>query len=174
MPSYRFKFRLDGIEKIRKEIKDLELTVTQRDAKTIGVAARDLMLEMISSGQSPIHGKGKFPPYKRADDPDGYPNNMRSRFPNKKKTPVNLHLSGDFLDTLEVRTSGAASNPQIKIGFYDSLSKQKEQGHREGAKGQPKRPIIPNGKERFHDKIESLILTLFRQLVLKGVSKLKG
>jgi hypothetical protein len=39
--------------------------------------------------------------------------------------------------------------PKIRIGFFDLKSQEKERGHREGAKGQLRRPIIPLPNENF-------------------------
>ena len=107
--------------------------------------AKSVIFEMkdnISGGISPISGR-RFPAYK---NPPSYPGDR------KPQRPVNLDLTGEFLDNLSYRVF-QGSKPRIEVGFYDYKSIKKEQGHRDGANGQPKRPIIPTGSETFSRRL---------------------
>lgn len=117
----------------------------------------------IEVGLSPIQGKGRYEGYK---NPTNYPDKIQNKFPNKKRRPVNLILSGDFLRTLIYKIS--LSNNSITIGFFDKKSQKKEQGHREGYKGQPSRPIIPEGNE----KIKSSIISKIKNKLISEYNKI--
>jgi hypothetical protein len=107
--------------------------------------ARAIIFEMkqnISKGISPITGK-RFPAYK---NPARYPGDQ------KPQRPVNLYLTGDFLDNLAYKIE-LGTKPKVLIGFWDQESILKEKGHREGANTQPKRPIIPIGGETFSKRL---------------------
>jgi hypothetical protein len=75
----------------------------------------------------------------------------------KRLRPVNLFLSGKFLRALEFRLNGVAGRYNLEIGFFDSNEAEKEEGHRDGANGQPKRPIIPIDREDFAQVIQNEI-----------------
>lgn len=95
--------------------------------------------DSVRKGKSPIHPGKRFEKYK---NPEKYPGKL------KKKRPVNLHLSGDFLKNLKALARVGLA-PRMTIGFFDKKSILKEKGHRERANGQPSRPIIPTRKEEF-------------------------
>jgi len=123
----------------------------------------------VGKGISPIEGGGRFPGYK---NPENYPDKIQKKYPAKRRRPVNLYLSGDFLKNLKYKI---VKSPKlgIEIGFYDTLSKKKEQGHREGVKGQPKRPIIPERKEEFTRRIRITLLKTFKAIFEKHLAKQK-
>lgn len=82
----------------------------------------------------------------------------------KKPRPVNLKLTGHFLDHLRMKVTGTLGEHGIEIGFYSGDKDRrgveawlKEEGHRLGANGQPSRPIIPIGTEEFAQVIQDLI-----------------
>lgn len=120
-------------------------------------ALRDEMIESMRKGISPIDRNGRFPAYK---NPTRYPDGVRDLFPNKRRRPVNLFLSGDFYKNLKFKIVGDARfkfgsqrGPEIEVGYFDRENALKEEGHREGAGGQPKRPTIPQSGEAFSRKI---------------------
>ncbi len=160
--AIRFKARLDkrAAEFVVKKLTDLEKPVTQADARTISKQALSEMKSMISRGLSPIKGPGiqtRFPRYK---NPDKYPGKK------KPKSPVNLELSGAQMRDLKSTVVKAAAGYAVEIYYTDGTdkngvsSKIKEQGHREGANGQPKRPTIPMKKlgESFASSIQNVYL----------------
>ena len=115
------------------------------------------MKSVIESGTSPIEGKGKFPRYK---DPKRYPGKL------KKPTPVNLKLTGEFLDALTADVVQGDYGKAVEI-YYAGDQEVKEQGHREGSNGQPSRPTLPALKgEQFSARIRKLYTDILRKRVL--------
>jgi len=91
----------------------------------------------------------------------GYPASVQKKYPHKRNRPINLYLSGDFLKSLTWKpfpTQGGGNG--VEIFFNDPDSDDKEQGHREGAGGQPKRPIMPN-----YDKGETFLKSIEVQII---------
>lgn len=112
------------------------------------------ILERIGLGVSPITGR-RFPSYK---NPDKYPGDL------KGQRPVNLYLTGQFLSSLITRIK-TGKKPTITITFSNQLAHDKESGHRTGANGQPRRPIIPQGSEGFTDGILLAVREVFRKVI---------
>lgn len=75
----------------------------------------------------------------------------------KKPRPVNLLLTGQFLADLEYVVTQTGQGVGLEIGFFNATQADKEQGHREGANGQPERPIIPVLREDFAQSIQKVI-----------------
>lgn len=123
----------------------------------------DGMKALIAKGISPIKSIGRMPAYK---NPERYPDQMRRKYPGKRRRPVNLSLSGEFLDDLTFQV-GKSSPLKIKFGFFTKKSILKERGHREGANGQPRRPIIANEVEQFSKQL----IIKFREALLKAMRK---
>lgn len=146
------------IKKIRKE--KLERSLTKTEVQEIGSLALTEMKTRIAKGISPITGD-RFQAYLNP-----------KRYPGKKKPqrPVNLFLSGDFLQSLKMTAAGG-KNAFIRIFFSDKLSIKKERGHREGAGGQPRRPIIPQGGESFSEGITLALKRKLREIISKALAK---
>jgi hypothetical protein len=161
------KVNTTALINLRKFVKDIPKSIDDRTTKIIALSVREKMLDLISRGISPILGNGRFPGYKRAGDKDGYPKNVRKKFPDKRNRPVNLFLSGDFLES--IKASGR--NLIVKIEITGSKNKLKEQGHRERAGGQPARPIIPSENEEFNATIKQMILKMMKAAVKSAVKR---
>lgn len=123
----------------------------------------DGMKDLISKGISPVKQIGRMPAYKK---PESYPDRMRRKFPAKRRRPVNLLLSGEFLKDLTFIVK-RDSVQKVRFGFFQQKSILKERGHREGAGGQPKRPIIPNENEQFSKNL----MIRFREAILRAMAK---
>lgn len=181
MAEFRAVFDLTKLMRdLEKEMKGqsrrLLEGMTTREKLFIGDELADEMRSTIAKGISPIKDKGRFPEYvgvtklrkvkKVSKSLTGsrktkakskikklqnraYPYSVQDKFPGKKARPVNLFLSGKFLKNLIARVSGKT----LEIGFFDEPWTDYEQGHREGANGQAKRPIIPNGREQFSTSV---------------------
>ena len=128
--------------------------ISKRDLDSMGRLLVTQMKETIAGGVSPITGQ-RFPKYK---NPRKYPGNR------KPKSPVNLKLSGEFLKNLLFR-SRKGSNPSVTVYIRGRENQKKEEGHRDGANGQPKRPIIPEGREDFSRKISIAFLKKFQEIL---------
>lgn len=83
----------------------------------------------------------------------------------KKPRPVNLILTGDFLLALEKSVTKSAEGIGLEIGFFEEKEAVKEQGHREGANGQPERPIIPVGREEFAQTILNAVFKKIEKII---------
>lgn len=88
----------------------------------------------------------------------------------KKPRPVNLTLHGDFLNALQARVTGAGVELGLEVGFFEGWTDDKgveaytkEEGHREGANGQPRRPVIPIGTEDFAQRIQNAIWEIIEE-----------
>lgn len=151
------------------ELSGIETTVkkgvTRKDLDDIGSKVVQEMKKLIATGLSPIAGRGRFPGYVGQGDKRRYPGSVKSKHSDKRDRPVNLTLSGDFLKKLTSVATVGANKISIAIGFKDPLSVKKEQGHRDGANGQPERPVIPDGSERFTPAIETILLDGFQAVI---------
>ena len=99
----------------------------------------------------------------------GYPYSVQKKFPDKRARPVNLFLSGKFLSALVFDITQTAKRVGIVVGYFDEDEAKKEKGHREGANGQPKRPTIPTGSQKFNQTIELDIMNLIKQAIQKAL-----
>jgi len=154
-----FKYTAVGFDKVKVRLKSLADPLSKDEAESLGTAVVKRMKELISKGQSPIEGRGKFPAYKRPE-----------RYPGKRKahSPVNLELSGDFLADLDSRAVRIKGGYVTEVGYQSSKQQVKEQGHRAGANRQPKRPTIPAGRgESF---VQSIIAA-YRKIALGAIRK---
>jgi hypothetical protein len=166
MSKYIISIRDALLKKVRNKLK-----FQQSQKKTFEKAGNDAIKEikeLVAKGNSPIKGEGRFPAYKNPKT--GYPATVRNKYPSKKSRPVNLYLSGKFLKQLKVKVN-VERKPKIQIGFFDQYGKTLEQGHREGANGQPSRPIIPAGNETFKPQVISTIKKLIAAAIKKMVAK---
>lgn len=143
------------------------------ELKRIGDDFVEIMKTDIADGISPIQKAGRFPRYK---DPEKYPKPLKNKFPNKRQRPVNLYLSGDFMRNLKawLKSSVSSKTPfkySLFVGFLDKKSILKEQGHREGVNGQPKRPVIPEGDENFNRKLIQELKDSLTRAINKKLAK---
>lgn len=158
------------LKKFTERVNEIKNAAFRRqDAEALGKAIIAEMKDGISKGLSPIDGEGRFPAYKRAGEKDGYPNNVRYKYPDKRQRPVNLFLSGKFLNDLKFKIFQGKYGMGVEIGYYSTLSSKKEEGHAIGWNGQPKRPTIPQGKQTFSPRIQRIILTAFKQAISRVV-----
>lgn len=154
-----FSFRISGLGEIKKRVESVTGPLTRKEAQEVGEAVVSAMKSAIASGQSPIAGYGRFPAYKNPD-----------RYPGKKKphTPVNLKLTGQFLDSLTYEVLADRTGQGFNVLFFYRGTDQniKEVGHRRGANGQPKRPTIPDTRagERFSRLVEDAYLKVASQV----------
>lgn len=194
MPSYYAKLNLSKLKRdLNREmkrigLKTIEEGLTVQDKVQIGEELIEAIKDQVAVGISPILGRGRFEAYKavgaaskilkggkattkagrarrrafaQKTKQQGYPYTVRNKYPSKRDRPVNLYLSGRFLNDLRAK----ALKRGLEFGFYTELSALKEQGHREGANGQPQRPIIPIRNERLNRSIYNrLIVSLARRI----------
>ena len=170
--------------------KDMQKLFNRDEAKDLADDVIKEMKDMIAKGISPIKEKGRFPEYKgvtktrvaksqaktkgekeavKKAQKKAYPYSVQSKFPEKKPRPVNLELTGSMLSNLVFKLRHTLKGWMPEVGYFDEESVKKEQGHREGANGQPQRPTIPDQKEdeRFAARIEMI----FRRHIKNAVDK---
>ena len=151
-----------SLDSIARKLEGLKKPITRSDAEEVGEGVVDEMKNLITKGVSPIEGNGRF---------EGYKNPARYPGKRKPKTPVNLTLSGDFLDALQYSTVQSPSGYATKIFYQGTKEDKKEQGHREGANGQRKRPTIPIGGETFAARIQRVFAEIYNKrikIITKG------
>lgn len=162
--AFKVKFDLEISDALQKALGKAVKPIDEKTAKRVGIDVIEEMKSLISKGISPIQGNGKFPKYKNP-----------ARYPGKRKprSPVNLKLTGKFLNALSHRITQEDFGKGTELFFADKQDK-KERGHREGANGQPERPIMPSVKgEKFTKIIRDLYTELYRERILE-VLKSKG
>lgn len=186
-------------EAFEKEVGRVKLA-TAASADTYGAVIVNEIKNSAAIGLSPIEGKGRFPAYKAVaaaktiqklirsargrkaskdkiaglkeslkDRKAGYPASVQKDFPNKRNRPVNLYLSGKMLADLTYEKLKTIAG--VEIGYFDRESQLKEQGHREGANGQPKRPTIPIGSEKFSIRILKIAAAAFEKSLARKLRK---
>lgn len=136
---------------------DMKKIFNRAEMKRIGDLVVEEMLSDTEAGRSPLTGAA-FPAYKNP-----------KKYPGKKKPsrPVNLRLTGQFLQSLKYQIVEARNRIGLEIGFSNRLAALKELGHRNGANRQPKRPLIPRGKQRLREGINKKIRVLIRSIIDK-------
>lgn len=174
-----------------------------RANKAVGSAVVSMMKEMIAQGLSPVKGFGRFEGYAaqrqanevkrfavtQAKGAQGfyrklskqtlkssrlYPNSVKKKYPDKQLRPINLKLSGDFLDTIR----HDATNKKAIIGHIGVSKGSKVdlmfQSHNEGLnKHVPMRKYLPNGPgENFVVSIQRAIKDIYMK-TLKSILNLK-
>ena len=168
-PKARVKIDTKTLQAFSEKVGKLRNPFSKEEAKAMGEAVVGEMKDMISKGISPIAGNGRFPGYLHANTKGKYPEKARKDYPSKRSRPVNLHLSGDQLHSLVSKPYQARKGWGVEVGYWDSLSKKKEEGHRVGVHGQPSRPTIPQDGERFALRITELCYEHLRNSVLRIV-----
>jgi len=156
---------------IASKLKKLPHPLSKSDAVNIGKEMVAEMKALIAVGSSPIRGYGKFPKYKNPKT--GYPSTVAKQYPNKKASPVNLYLSGDFLKDLKAEVVKIRQSFAIAIGYSKEKEILKEKGHREGANTQPNRPTLPlaRANEQFALRVQEKLLRRINEIlgkIIKG------
>lgn len=156
-----FKGVLDKLNSIREP-------VDSKTAKQIGEAVIETMKQVISTGSSPILGRGKFEAYRgeyrRGIQKRGYVSQDGTKY-RKSLSPVNLKVSGKFLDSLRATVRRTKGGYAAVISLSGVLSNKKEEGHRSGHNGQAERPIIPQEGEKFSRLIQGVYLDIINDAI---------
>lgn len=163
MAKIKSKIKFD-IKAIEKKFNNAAKQSKLKGARSIASFIEKKMKDLISKGISPIFGSGRFEGYaaqrKKDKKKKFYPDSVKKDFPSKRRRPVNLFLSGEFLKSLKAYPGSVG---KIFIGYTTKYGKKLESGHREGVNSQPKRPTIPEKpNERFAQPILSGIIKMFR------------
>jgi len=146
-------------EKALNKLRKIQESVTSQIPNKIGRPLIDEIIDTVQRGYSPVSGQGRFPAYK---NPKKYPGNK------KPPTPVNLTLSGKFLNDLTAFSpsfSVTSNRHSIRIGFQSEYGKKLESGHTDPNTGQPHRQVIPNSGETFNAKLLKFAKDLYNRLL---------
>lgn len=133
--------------------------LSTRDLEAIGRVAIAEMKKRVARGLSPLERGERFPAYK---NPKRYPGKRKPR------RPVNLYLTGQFLGSLAVQAF-IGKAPRIRIYFTNERARLKERGHREGAGGQPKRPIMLQAGEQLSNGIRVKVGAAIKKAIEKAI-----
>lgn len=134
------------LTKIAKEIK-LDLSEIPRENRStvkreVGQYVVDEILRHVSTGNSPVGGRGKFKTLNKeyAEDQKGGNRNP------------NLELEGDLLDSLTFKNTKSG----VEVGIFKSKEVPKADGHNNftGKSKLPTRRFIPDESESFKRNIE--------------------
>lgn len=130
---------------VRFEILELlDKFVDNTTANAIGVTVVEEAKRMISEGQSPVRGYGRFPGYS-----DSYQDAIKGGgklFTDKKVRPVNLEQSGAMMKLFGFRIK----DQSIEVGFVgNGEHKELAEIHNEGAGKMPQRKMVPGDKEEW-------------------------
>jgi len=151
-----FSIKLDArFKKLTDALKIIggDAWLDKETAKALGDVTIEGIKELTRRGISTIQGNGKFKAYKN-----------RKKYPGDRKgaTPVNLRLTGDFMNALTKKVVPDGKSYKVEV-FYAGDEDLKEQGHREGVNGQPKRPTIPIGNEKLSATINKELADILKQ-----------
>lgn len=185
--AYRITSDQKKIAALKKKLEQLKAPIDRATAMQLGKALVDEMLDLISKGISTVEGTGRMPAYKAQAKSNalrkagnkagakaaktGYPYSVKYKYPDKRDRPVNLKLSGDFLKDLRFLMDSDRFGFFPKIGYGSSKSWDKELGHAEGYNGQPKRPTIPDNQQKFAQRIQRLISSIYKKRIRELASK---
>lgn len=153
-----------SVDRLVKKLDTLKRPLTKKGADQLGSVIVREMKKDIGQLKSPISGGGKF----KALDPKYKKRKQRLG----KGGDPNLKLSGKFLRSLTHASNKLKDGWSTTIKFSNQLSKDKEKGHRDGANGQKKRPIIPTASESFNKRI-SAIIKAFLNSTVAGIVRRK-
>jgi hypothetical protein len=185
--NLRSKINKIALSTVAKKITDALKKPIDRNSATNGAkAALKEMLDMISKGISPIEGRGRFGAYsaqrqsgtsklkskKDLKKKQGYPYSVQKEYPSKAVRPVNLKLSGEFLDSLVAEAKHDNSlgyKSTIKLTGEKNLLKEK--GHREYSPAP--RPIIPANNEVIAVRLQNIVREYYRAAINAAFTKLK-
>jgi hypothetical protein len=160
-----------------KKLKRLKRPVRRNEANTIARRIRNMMINLISVGLSPIRGRKRFEGYrgsyraqiagtakkakklakKRKASKEELKKTggyvwVKGRKVSKNLRPVNLKLTGDMLANLKYWVERDKTGWSANVGYTKKSEKLKEEGHRKGGTDkypntQGVRPTIPQADQ---------------------------
>jgi len=154
------------LNRVKRKLESLRSPVDRSTAMTMGSMIEAEMKNQISKGVSTVGNSGRMPAYKAQSRPNknGYPyNTPQFKSGKKKDRPVNLKLTGDFLEALIFKVRQVRGSWVTDVGYFKDSEAKKESGHREGVNGQPSRPTIPTKQEGFSQRIQRIISSIYRR-----------
>jgi hypothetical protein len=149
MSSYKVKFESGFIGSIQKRFIDQAPNILSKG-----------ILTSISRGESPVEDGEWKTPYS-----DSYLNaidtNPILRLLGKKKTPVNLKVTGQLLSTLKIRPNGN----KLEVSFTDKIAVY----HNKELTGRLRRMLPTEDGEVFNKEISLKLNLLLRSVVKNSI-----
>lgn len=150
----------------------LKDVLSPKNSQKVGKEIIESSRALIATGQSPVAGYGRFENYSGAKQSiggkkkanKGYPFNVQKQYPNKQVRPVNLELTGEMLDALEVKPTGTGP----RVGIFDSAMSERARKHNLGDPdhGIPERHFWPTrAGEKFTATIQRNIKDTYADIV---------
>src|SRR6056297_2054670 len=128
------------------------------------------IIRLVRRGISPIKDHGRFTAYS-ADRRSGevprqrlYPYTVQSKYPSKQKRPVNLYLSGKYLDRIQTKRKARGI---YKIGLMSPTNKQRKMFDCHNLGNHPDVPQRKHLPTENQDRLKEEIMIEFR----KGLAK---
>lgn len=159
--SFKFKQLKNPIKNLEKSINDIKREFINSMAEN----AKEIIIDdNIKKGFSPVKNQGRYESYSKS-----YKEAIRKGRTQPKTTtsPVNLTLSGQMLNSFEVKKTPKG----ISMEFPDELAKY----HNELGAGKSKviRQMLPRGNQEFKASITKQLIDLLKQAVETIVAKIK-
>lgn len=135
-----------------KSLKKIKKSERANVLEDVGEALIEGILDYVGSGKSPVVG-------------GQYKKKLSPAYAKQKGSDLsNMELSGEMLDSLEVKISGDS----IEVGFFDPDEAAKAAGHHSGAtpwdgykqSKLPVREFIPREKQNFKKEIMNAVMEI--------------
>ena len=181
------KVDIRGLKKVLNGfVKEVQSRKAQKQVQAL---VETEVIGSIKKGKSPVKGYGRFPKYSKSytdqirnkvgfyTDSNGnlraipkgrnratnrFVASLNERLTGKKRSPVNLKVTGEMLDSFFVKVRRRAQSLLFDVGFKD----EKAEWHNEGQGRLPTRRIIPDRtNEEFSRVITNRITRLYKSIV---------
>lgn len=167
--TLKAKFDSAALKQNAVELKKLqEIAFTSRLASDVGSTIVNQVKDEISKGISPVKGAGRFAGYK-----ESYQEAIRSQrgqFSGKGTRPVNLKLSGDFINSLGFKSKGLKNKIEVSLNFYGE--QDKETWLRSNPNHAAPRKALPRGSESFNVSIQKTIKDVVNRFIINLLKKI--
>lgn len=168
MAKFNLKFDASDLNRLAKQIKRFPKgAIDNQTAKRVGREIVKQIKDFTRKGISPVRGGGvraRMPAYK---NPLQYPGRR------KRRRPVNLRLSGDFMRSLTFTSVNSRTGKATRVFYRGQNNNKKEQGHAVGANRQPRRPTLPGAVNRSaRERFAPSILQALNKIYLSRINRL--
>lgn len=149
------KVKITGLKKLEAKYLKMLPDARSKWAKEMKATIVDILVEKITSGNSPVSGQNRYKKY----SPEYAKHKGRS-------APVDLVDSGDMLNNMRARQTAQKT---VVVEFPNKDQNAKASYHNSGSGNMPKRKLLPTGKERFKADIMARIVQALRKAVRESL-----
>lgn len=146
--------KIKGVPKLIRKMKRVLPAANSLFAREMKATIVDILVEKITSGFSPVKGKGKYKKYS-----DGYAAKKG------RSEPVDLVATGEMLDNLVAKQT---SNGNIIVEFKGARNRKLAAIHNRKNGKMPERKMLPSGNQTFKDVIMKKITAAYREAFKKA------